>query len=350
MALLIMEGFDGYGTPSEVLERKDVGIPSTNSLLNPGIYGFMQAGRIDGESVEMGYRVGYAFTLPQTSTATTWVGWAIYAPIIPTSTGWIFQAIDEDFAVLWSLYHNGTSHLVEVRRGTTTVLGTSTTPISTTGWNYFAAEVFVNDTTGTVKLWVDGQLQVNLSSQDTKPGTTTTAERFYIGSSAAQGIDMRYDDLIFGDDSGTDLTAHPGDCHIEMILPDADGTTNNWTAVGAGTTNADRVDEQTSDDDTTYVHSSTATDKDLYNFASMTGSGSDYLAVQTHLRARKEGAGFREVNATMRSNVTEVDGGAEALSVDYQWFVRLEENDPDGGGAWTLSAINAVQAGIELQT
>jgi hypothetical protein len=51
----------------------------------------------------------------------------------------------------------------------------------------------------------------------------------------------------------------------------------------------------------------------------------------------------------MRSNVTEVDGPNLNLAVTYLWFTYLQENDPNGGGAWTVSAVNAMQAGIELK-
>lgn len=346
MALLFMEGFEGYTNMAEALER-----PGTSFLVNnPDSWGIIQTGRIDGNSFELGYATGFKWKLPQISTATTWVNWADYWPTIPSATtnSRMMQVYDADGVILWSIVRNGTTQLIEVWRGTTTKLGESTTQVSTTSWVDIGAEVFVNDTTGTVKLWVNGALELNLTSQDTKPGTGTTVTYVALLNSAVQIADHRIDDFIFGDDSGADLTAYPGICHIEKLLPDGDGATTDWTP-SAGS-NWQNVDETPTDNDTTYNSSSTATDKDLYTFASMTGTASNVYAVQTFIRVRKEGAGFREINSTMRSSVTEVDGPDKALSVDYQWYAHIEENDPNGSGAWSVSSVNAVQAGIELKT
>ena len=344
MALLFMEGFDGYTSLAEALERRGV----TFEVNNPEAWGDIKTGRISGKSADFGYDSAYAYYLPAASTATTWWNVAIQANAFTTSNNPFLTLQDSAGAALYQVQYNGTTKLLQVVRGTTTVLGTSTNPLQFSTWHSVGIEYFVNDTTGTVKLWLDGNLEIDLTGQDTKPGTTTTGSILIYGSQVAQSQELLLDDVIFGDDSGSDLTAYPGDCHIEMVLPDSDGTTNDWTPVGTGTTNADRVDENPTDDDTTYVHSTTATHKDLYGFAALTETADTYLAVQLHLRARKEGTGYREVNATMRSNVTEVDGGNLGLTITYLWFTYLQENDPNGGINWTESAINAMQAGIEL--
>lgn len=351
MALLFMEGFDGYNTHTEAAQRRDVTIRGNA----PASWGLIQTGRIDGKSAEFGYLANYRYKLGSVSTSTMWVNLAIYTPSPSTVLrDQFFAVLDSTGDEIWSLDYDHITKEVRFLRGGyysggAVVLGTTSSVLSNTTFHSIGAEVFVDDTVGTVKVWFDGNLEINLTSQDTKFATDSTTQFILYGSSANSSHDIRLDDIIFGDNSGSDLTAHPGDCHIEMILPDADGTTNDWTAVGAGTTNADRVDEFPSDDDTTYVHSTTALDKDLYNFAALTGTISDVYAVQVHLRARKEGTGYREVNATMRSNVTEVDGPNLNLAVTYLWFTYLQENDPNGGGAWTVSAVNAMQAGIELK-
>lgn len=347
MALLFMEGFDGYTNLQEVLSRRGM----TYEGNNPESWGDIQTGRISGKCVEFGYHTNYEYTLDSATTATTWFNFALNVPSFATAINQrLFHVIDVDGAVIWSVDVNKDTKQLRVLRGTTTVLGTSTASLQNATWESIGAEVLVSNTVGTVKLWINGTLEIDLTGQDTQPNTTTTGYKIRFGTSATQSADYRMDDVIFGDDSGSDLTTYPGDCHIEMVLPDSDGATNDFTAVGAGTTNADRVDENPTDDDTTYVHSATATHKDLYGFAALTETADTYLAVQLHLRARKEGTGYREVNGTMRSNVTEVDGANTNLLIDYTWFTYLQENDPNGGINWTESAINAMQAGIEIQT
>lgn len=344
MALLFMEGFDGYTSMAEALQRRGV----TYEVNNPESWGDITTGRISGKAADFGYDSAYVYYLPTASTATTWWNVAIQVNAWTTQNNAFLTVQDSAGAALYQVQYNGSTKLLQFVRGTTTVLGSSTNPLQFNTWHSVGVECFVNDTTGTVKVWLDGNLEIDLTGQDTKPGTTTTGSILVYGSQLPASQELLLDDVIFGDDSGSDLTAYPGDCHIEMLLPDSDGTTNDWTPVGTGTTNADRVDENPTDDDTTYVHSSTATHKDLYGFAALTETADTYLAVQLHLRARKEGTGYREVNATMRSNVTEVDGDNLGLTITYLWFTYLQENDPNGGINWTESAINAMQAGIEL--
>jgi hypothetical protein len=98
------------------------------------------------------------------------------------------------------------------------------------------------------------------------------------------------------------------------------------------------------------VHSSTATDKDLYGFAALQGNIDTVYAVGVCLRARKQETGERQVRTVARSGTTEVESGDKALGVGWRYLNHIYENDPNGGGNWSEANVNAAQFGIKIQS
>jgi hypothetical protein len=163
--------------------------------------------------------------------------------------------------------------------------------------------------------------------------------------------DPRIDDVYILDDAGSDNTDLLGDCRVETVFPNAAGNEADFTRVGGGSANWEAVDDGlTPDHDTTYNESALATDRDLYGFAPLVGDVDTVYGVDAKMLVRKADAGFREVRAIARSNVTEVEGTVTTLSLDWKFVHHLMENDPDGGTDWDAAAVNAAEFGLDLQT
>jgi hypothetical protein len=162
-------------------------------------------------------------------------------------------------------------------------------------------------------------------------------------------LQTNMDDLYVCDDSGPVNNDFLGDVSVEALFPNAAGTNADWAATGAGT-NHEAVDETTPDDDTTYVASSTATDKDLYNFDSMTLTSGTVFGVQLNCYARRDDAGNRVMNLIAESNGTENLGTSniDVLNPTYSYFNEIYELDPDTAVAWTVSGINAAEFGQQV--
>jgi hypothetical protein len=145
--------------------------------------------------------------------------------------------------------------------------------------------------------------------------------------------------------------ARLGEVTMEMLLPDGDGNRNNFTATGAGTTNADRVDDGASPDgDTTYVSSSTLDDDELYTHGNITLTNTDtYYAVVVRHLSRKEDAGDRQMRCLARSVATEAESVATGVGAEFRYYDGIFEVDPNGGGAWTQSSINAAEFGVTIE-
>jgi len=332
MALLFMEGFDTFDTVTKMYT--DQFINGDTSLVT------LVSGRIDGQALRNANAGSDVFFHFDASSATVYIGMAIKldSPIAVTN-------VIMDFGNQFGIAIN-TANQMSIRRMPSTTLGGILTPLSIDVWHFLEIKVFINNSTGTVLVKLDGVEEVNLTSQDTL--NTAAFIDYYKNIGNLSGIII--DDLYIGDDTGLDMTDLQGDCHIEVLDPDGDGATTDWTPLSS--TNISNVDEgaTNSDEDTTYNSSSTATHKDLFTMANIAGNVDTVLAVQAMIRARKVDAGSRVINATIRSNVTEVDGADQGLSIDYMWKREIYENDPDGGGAWDETAVNAMQVGVELKT
>jgi hypothetical protein len=338
MALLWIDGFEQYADLNDVIDNYD-------SSQNAGIV--MATGRHAGgnnRALDIDFNNSNVTRAIPESTSTIVVGFAYNSGIWSTSL---------DLLRLWS---GGTEMIVlrpsagielVVDRGSTQLGITTGLGLIANQWYYIELKVFIHDSTGTVELWVDGSKELDLTSQDTRNGTPSTINRFQL---VGNTNNARFDDLYVLDDSGSDATDRLGDVRVETLFPDADGATNDFTAVGTGSTNADRVDDGiTPDDDTTYVHSATAADKDLYGFEAITGSVDTVYGVGVCLRLRKAEAGERTVRTVARSSTTEVESADKYLGVDWRYINHIYENDPNGGGNWTEANVNAAQFGLKIQ-
>lgn len=338
MALLFMDGFDAYEDKSSWEHDERWGVSSVNFTPTTG--------RINGKAVYSTGAYEASAMLSADSSATIFVGFAMKILTSPTASRDVLDLYDTDGNLEGRLVINA-DRTFSYEVGGITVVATSSAGISTGEWHAIGLEVYMHASAGTVKMWIDGVQVANGSALDTLDGTAASIRQFLIRTTS--GHTTYWDDLFIGDDSGSDLTAYPGDCHIEMLTPNANGTTNNFTASPAVSNYLNVDDGNPKDDDTTYNYSATATDKELYGFSAITGSLDAVYAVQVQAAVRKEGAGSRTVNLIARSSATESDSAQKGMAVDdYLWVTHHYENDPNGGGNWTQSAVNAAEFGLEI--
>ena len=338
MALLWIDGFEQYATVADIKDAYD------GQLIAFSVQTGRNTGGGNNRSIEMDFNADQLIKNIVETTSTIVVGVA-------------FNYLTALSLIDLMRWYSGGTEMITIRpeaggelaidRGSTEIAVTSGLGLLAAQWYYLELKVFIHDSTGTVELWIDGNKVINETALDTKNGTPNTINRVWLLGNTG---DMNFDDFYILDDSGTDATDRLGDSRVETVVPDADGATNNFTPVGAGTTNADRVDDGlTPDDDTTYVHSSTATDKDLYGFEALAGSIDTVFGVQVTLYARKEETGERTVRTVARSGTTEVESGDFYLGPQYRYVSNMYENDPNGGGNWNEAAVNAAQFGIKIQ-
>lgn len=334
MTMLIMEGFEGYEDATDIRRRHQLVASGTPTLVS---------GRFGGQALRMG--TNNILWLSGFGNPSSFVlGFAVRftgATIASAALVRVFSGVIEHL----ELRVNVAGKLF-VDRGSTN-LGESDTPMHLNDWTYIEFKATIADT-GSFEVRMDGKTVMSDGSVDTRQGAN--AEIDLIGIYRAVSQAEEHDDLYLLDDQGLTNTDFLGDIQIETMVPDADGNRNDFTRVGGGLNNFEAVDDgDTPDDDTTYNHSATLDDAELYGHAAMTASFDTVFALQVRNHYRKENAGDRQVRSLIRSNTNEAEGSAKVLSVDWRYGDDIFETDPQGGGAWTETRINALEAGFTIE-
>ena len=235
-----------------------------------------------------------------------------------------------------------TGQLVYYRTGTPTggndiLFSASTTPVGSN--DYWEIRVVFDNVAGAVYLYKNGVLDNSVTGIDTIV--------FGASCNTIQFLNARF--LKFGDFAVSDIyvddSVVQGPCDVPYRPVDASGSSADFTPTGAGT-NEDCVDEIPPDDDTTYNGSTVTADLDQLGQAGMDGAVGGVLAVQSHIRARKEDALGSNVKVGLLHSGSHGQGSAIALSTSYQQYTEIFEDVP-GGAGWTPAQLDATEVTYE---
>ncbi len=130
------------------------------------------------------------------------------------------------------------------------------------------------------------------------------------------------------------------------VRPAGAGAHTDWTPSTGS--NWQCVDEA-SPDDSDFVSSTSFGAIDLYTQSGGVPAGATVNSITVHVRAKASLASFSSIEPYIRSGTTESGPSSQLLSdafADYNW---LFSTDPATGSAWTVSAANACQIGVNAQ-
>lgn len=348
MSVILVDGFDVYN----------------GTGVNTGLQAkWLAAGASSGShSLVAGRFGGQAYRSTQgVASSGAWASRPIAANA-SIAVGFAFRAVDsfDGVFIFWGLasgtYQVGllldsTGKLSACRNtavDTGTVLGTTAAAaIALNTWHYIECEITVSDTVGVFKVYVDGVQVLNLTGLDTRNGTPTTIDTIQVGhrkspNGASSGVRYDFDD-IYVVDAATKL----GERRVETLYPSADTAQKDLTP-NSGTANFSRVNEAQVDGDTSYVQGSTVGNTDRYDLGDLTGAPATIDAVQVSCFGEKTDATSRSIALQVKSGATTSDGSNFALAASYGKLERLLTTDPNGGGAWSAAAVNALQVGPKI--
>lgn len=242
-----------------------------------------------------------------------------------------------------SLYLKTATHLLELRRSTSTMLQTGTTSIQNNTWYHVQLKVTIADAGScTVKL---NSIDEIVFSGDTKQSANAYASIVALYTNGA-GPYIYYDDYILLDGQGAANNDFAGDLRVYHKLPNGAGNYAQWTpSAGA---NYQNVDENPPDSDTTYNSSSTAAQKDSFAFSSAGLTGT-VAGVMCLYRVRKDDAGGRTIRRLIRIGGTDYFGDTlPGISDSYTYQEEVVEQDPSTTAAWADSGVDVPEYGYDL--
>jgi len=344
MALLWLEGFDSIGTslgsnpaPTGILSRR------YPTVIYPD-YSVLRAGRISGYSLEC--TAGWPdFRTPHLTTNVTLI------------VGFAYQCNGDHNGVIFGLYDGATLGVnlhreyggdLGIYRGSTLLAATSGLGLLTSTWYWIEMKVLCNGTTGTYEVRVGGVTKLSGTGANTKAGSNNYHNVVQVVKGPGAGM-CRFDDIYILDGSGAANNDFLGNRKVVALYPNGDiGGYTDFTC-SSGSTHYALVDENPINDDTDYVESGTSGHKDLWDYPSLSGTGSTVNGVEVNTMVKETDAQNMTLNTLIKSGATEDAGAGEVIgAANYKAMRRIAEVDPDTGVAWTTSGVNAAQFGIKV--
>jgi hypothetical protein len=344
MALLLIEGFEGFGT-SEGSAPSPTDVVSRRYTVAAENYMRIAAGRTGGKSLDYNRFSCSIETEPLTTDDTLIWGAA-------------FKRETNAEVTIVSFYDSGTKGMnikvldteseIRVYRGTTLLDTSSGAGIGSNTWYYIEFKVLTDNTAGTYEVRVNGVNVCSGTGADTQEGSNAYHDRFRLLPAPVSGTHPTWDDMYCCDSTGSVNNDFLGNHKVVRIDPDGDDTTGFGTSTPSAN-HYENVDETICDDDTSYVEESTNTNKDIWDYGSVSSLGTIAgLVVRT--MAKETDATDFELITIVESNGTEYDDSGQAMGSAYTEYTRLEETDPDTNSAWTMTAINAAKFGVKVKT
>lgn len=211
------------------------------------------------------------------------------------------------------------------------------------GWTFIEMHVEHSATLGKIVLKVNGEELYNGTGLNT--GSLET-ERIQFSMSATGPVSGSHQYTI--DDMATayDETETPGESAAVIMRPASDVSTQFTRLSGA--TNADMVDEEQVDGETTYNSSNTVGHTDIFEMTNLATTPDEIKALFISVAARKEDSGTRRLQFFFVIGGVEYPIETVFLGGSYEFYEKVVELNPATGTAWTPTVVNALRIGYRV--
>lgn len=344
MALQFSEGFDAYSSLADLSgSGKYQQVAASGS--NPSFSN--NSGKFGGRALitnGAGYASSLRFTTNIAAGATFYVGgwWKLttFGGFVPGQWNLINPSglglIGTNFSGYLTLNNN-----------TSTALATGTTYIGD-GYHWIEGSFLLNGASSQVSLYVDGLLQFsgtyNLSAFPSQAITT-----FWMGTGSASGSVPAYlDDFLIWDNSGTTFNTFPlGPRRIGLMNPNAAGDSTQFTPSQAASNYSMVSLAVQSWGSTTNVSDTGTGNVDLYKMSVLPYTPATTInAVVVNVQAYNPGGdGAHSISPKLKSGTIVASGPSTPLTATGVVYQGVFPKD-SSGNTWTLTNLNAAQAGI----
>lgn len=237
---------------------------------------------------------------------------------------------------LFRLLVSGANLAMQYWNGSTWV-SLDNTAIAVTTLYELDIEIVMNNSTGSIKLYVDQTEVQSLTGADTILDTPTTMNEVLFRSHNTTATDaITWSACVLADEELKD---------VEVSSTNLTGAGTNSSFTGAYTD----VDEA-GVDDTDVISTTTDGHVSTFAFGNLSGdftSGYDVVGLIVNCRARRGPSGVANLRACAYEGTTLGEGSSTALGVTYAPVRAVFATNPDTAAAWTVTEINAAEVGAK---
>lgn len=362
MALLWMDGFDHYGSGTVQANTGRTNMlkgawasADTNCVVSTTKPRNGYASVVISTTANVGMRrvFGGSYNNAAVGVATAWYTTSLpdiaNSQIVLTFTD---QANDEQVSII--INTDGTIKAVAGTRSSTTVLGTSASPVITAStWHHIEARLICHASTGALEVRVDGVAAIGpLTNIDTDPQGTSEVSQAWFGLVFASGTagPQYIDDCYAWDGTGSYNNDFIGDKDILTYYYDGDTGTQQWTPNVAVAHHLQVDDTESSqspasgnDGDTTYLQATSAGNIEELDLEAVPSTVAGIVGVQLVNMMRKTQAGASNVTAVIvEGTITaESTGTSTELGEEYAYYQEVIERNPvNGTDQWRYDTLS----------
>ncbi len=340
MSLQWIEGFEsfGLGLTGSTLETELQKKYTTVDITFIGD-GNINTGRSGGRALEWDNENHFISKLFVTSGADFTIGFAYFTPASFASDRTLIQILDGAFVQIYlrrSVAGNLEIWTAGVFRDAAVAV------FSSQQWYYIELKGTISDT-GSYEVKINGSTVLSDGSVDTRFAGSNPGTNGFKFTGDNDG--SRIDDIYVQIGAGSDFY---GEVKVDAHRPDGDTGNRDWGR-SSGSDNYALVDDDNSDDDSTYVQSSVIGDKDLYTYSDILFSDHIVLGIQINTEARVTDASSKNLSNIIRQDQDEEVAVSQIVSdaVNYKNFVDVYEENPITSSAWVLADFNNTLFGFQ---
>lgn len=275
--------------------------------------------------------------------ATLYERFYVYIASAPAADRYIWACTDTSLIRNFELHLSPSRSLqLQYWNGSAYTTAGSATTLSLNTW--YRVEIKLQNTTTasgcSTELMVDGGSIATASGLNINGGSATNIAYTRLGTATASStFDIYFDDVALDD------AAYPGAGQVNILKPNATGSTSAWTN-GAGTSPTN-VAEVPHDSDTSYITSSTSGDVTTVNLdSSATGGVSGTIAAVQVVGIVRDTGGASSMSIRAKSSATNSDTTAVDPGTAYKALSKILTTDPNTSAAWTTSGLDALEIGV----
>jgi len=332
MSLILFDGFDSYPNNSRLFEGK--------WSEWDGAYAFNTDLRTGQMAINCGSGSNY---LRRSFPAVPEVIIGAAIRMRSASTGYVGHIFDvmDGSTIHCFLEYNTSDQYLRLKRGDGTLLA-GPAWLAPTSWSFIELKVKVGDADGAYEVRVNGATWWKASNVDTRNGGNASTNKAGIGGI---GVGLTTDDFYLLDTRGSTFNDFLGEIQVITLRPNAAGSLAEWTpSSGSNYQGVDDAQYDTAD----FVSTDFANNKDSYNLNDI-GNYKAYQAVQVVAYAARATSGVASTMKTMpKDTAGEYPSTLFTAGDSHQAFLQVWETNPNGGGAWSKTAIDSLEIGVEL--
>jgi hypothetical protein len=348
MSLLFIDGFEWNPQTLNENMQPALGFGKATQV-NPGAQKI--AGRRAGSdairlpAVNNAADGGYGKTLDAAQTQ-VFMGAAFRAPVIGADNVPVFWVRDTTTNVIIELVVRSDGTLDVLRNSIS--IGATQKAIAAVVWNHVEWRLLNSTSAGIIEVRVNGVGWLSLAGVNTRL-LGGDFKSYGIGAPFIERnrLAADFDDFYIANAAGTMNNTWIGDARVDTLRPTGPGANTGFTPTPAGA-NWQNVDEADTDL-TDYVQSTATGQRDTYAYADLPAMATpSILGVQAVSIARKTDAGAANLKHVVRvGSINYPDATAQPLLQLAGAYLTLWERNPNGNVAWTESAVNNAEFGVE---